>query len=464
LVRRDDAARTFNLAELRIMSPSNIIMPCAFAVASALILTCIGCRPVDPSRPPDRGSILDTTAADPTSHASLEDGGVLDRARLICAVLAANPDLAATREAWRAQRAATRSPTALGDTSLSYSLAPASIGSRAVPYGQVIEIRQSFVLGQASAERRVARAQSDVAEQRWHTQRQELALMATTLYDEYYAIERALETNTEHRALVGEMLDVSTARYSTGRTGQQDPIQAELELAHMDHERVVLVARRDIVTAQINGLLHRPPQTSLPASPDRLSAGSERAADVTASRPEQQAAIAAETASAEATSLARRRFAPSLSAMASYNSMWAMVQHQFMVGVGISIPLQLRSLRAGVEEAESRRRAAHYARQAIDDRIAVELAQAEHRLQEAGHVERLHRTRLLPSARQRVDAARVGYETGANSFSDVIEAERELRSLELEYHRALADLDRRRAELDFAVGRRPPCDDAEVQR
>jgi cobalt-zinc-cadmium efflux system outer membrane protein len=383
---------------------------------------------------------------------------VLDQRRLTCAVLASNPELAAWHDAWRAASARADQPTSLGETSLSYSFAPASIGSSAVGYGQLVQIEQSFRLGQTSLERRVARAQAEAARHDVAAKRQELALVATTLFDEYYTLTRALETNAEHKGLVDSILDTATARYSTGAASQQDPIQAELEVAHIEHERIVLLAQRDVVKAQINGLLHRPPDTPLPPPPDRISVDLADAADPEQRRPETEAAIAQEDAAEQATALARRRFSPSVKAMGSYNSMWPMVEHRFMVGAGISIPIQLRSLRAGIAEAKAERSAARHHREAIEDAVAVEQAAARHELEEANHVVELHRNRLIPTARARIEAAHVGYETGANDFSTVIEAERELRSLELAYHRALANLNDERAELDYALGRSLDCD------
>lgn len=349
-------------------------------------------------------------------------------------------------------------PTSLGNTSVSYSFAPGSIGSSAVRYGQVVRIEQSFRLGQTKLERHVARAEADAAGHDAAAKRQHLALVATTLFDEYYALTRALETNAEHADLMSALLDAATARYATGHAPQQDPIHAELEVAHIDHERVVLESQRDVVAAQINGLLHRPPQTPLPPPPDRFAANRRDPERSSGVRPEAEAAVAREEAADRQTTLARRRFAPSISVTGTYNSMWATVQHQFMVGAGISVPLQVRSLRSGVNAAEAERRAARHRREAVEDAIEVERAAARHRLHEAHHVVALHAERLIPMARARVEAARVGYETGGNDFSTVIEAERELRQIELDYHRALADLADRKAQLDHALGLPPNCE------
>ena len=68
---------------------------------------------------------------------------------------------------------------------------------------------------------------------------------------------------------------------------------------------------------------------------------------------------------------------------------------------------------------------------------------------------RLYASRLLPPARDQVEAARSGFETGRNSFLALIEAERNLRTIHLGYEQALADVSRRTAELERALGRIP---------
>src|SRR5678816_1223244 len=75
--------------------------------------------------------------------ASLVANGNLDRAAVVAAVLARNPDLDAARASWRAAVAAYPSAIALEDPMASYALAPFSIGSNA-PFGQRIEISQKL--------------------------------------------------------------------------------------------------------------------------------------------------------------------------------------------------------------------------------------------------------------------------------------------------------------------------------
>lgn len=394
----------------------------------------------------------------------LDGAAVLDRDALICAVLAQNSDLAAAEHAIEAARAGVLRPAVADTTRVDIAIAPASLG-RDVPVGYLIEVGQSFRLGQRNLERRIASSVARSASHRRDEVRNELARTAATLFDDHFELGRALETNAEHRSLVTQLVDDATRRYGAGIGSAQDPLQAELELARVDQERIALETERKIVNARTNRLLHRPPDAPLPPAPDRLTTrramhdGTDVRAGALASRPEIRRAQTDAEARTLSVALARRRFAPNLGANVSYNSMWADVEHRFMMGIGLMIPLQVSSLRAGVTEAEASAKAAQRSLDAEHDRVAAEVEEALVLLHAAEQDAGLYRERLLPIARERVAAARIGYESGSNDLDVLIDAARELRTLELAADRALARIDRQRAEVDWAAGVTPCAQD-----
>ena len=123
-----------------------------------------------------------------------------------------------------------------------------------------------------------------------------------------------------------------------------------------------------------------------------------------------------------------------------------------MTGVSLNLPLQIRSRKGAVDEAQARAEQASAELSVTRDEVRVEVDQARQRVLEAEHVVRLYETRLIPAARAQIDAAGFGYDTGRNSFQALIDAERSLRTLEIEYERVLASLGQRAAELDRARG------------
>jgi outer membrane protein TolC len=406
---------------------------------------------------------VDATEARLEAETIFANEEVLDPERLVRTVLERNPTVESARLAWEAALNREPQASALDDPVVSYSLGPRTIGHSRTRYGNVVGIAQRFPFpGKLRLRGAIARAGADAAGEDYETTRRDLALVASVLFADYYALERSLETNAQHRSLVESLKESAVAGYVAGRSSQQDPIQAEVELALLLRDQLNLESRRDVVVAQINGLLHRSPDLPLPPPPEGLP---RRAGPIPpsallreealASRPELKV-IQARVAGADAAlSLAHREYLPDFALSTSYNSMWNNTRHRFMVGASIEVPLQLGRRRAAVAEASVRRKRLDREYERNEDRIAVEVAESRRRAVESRDIVELYRNTLLPASRDRAVAAQSGFETGRNSFLVLIEAERDLRNVELELHEATATLHRRFAELERAVGRIP---------
>lgn len=383
----------------------------------------------------------------------------LDREALVRAVLARNPNLEAARQAWRATLAEHPQARSLEDTMASYSLAPLSIRSDAVRFGQVVRLEQRFPTpGELRFAGEVALAEAEAMRGGYEAVRLTLALMASSLFDEYQRVTRVLTLNDEHRELIEDIKASAMVQYESGRASQQDVLQAEVELAHIIHQRVMLESERRVIMAQINGLLHQRPELELPA-PGRTTRPSievpqteELQRDALEHRPELHAARSQLRAADSAVGLAKRNYSPAIGLMGEYNSMWAETDHRWMTGVSLNLPLQIRSRKGAVDEAQARAEQASAELSVKRDDVRVEVDQARQRVLEAEHVVQLYETRLIPAARAQIDAAGFGYDTGRNSFQALIDAERSLRTLEIEYEEVLASLGQRAAELDRARG------------
>jgi outer membrane protein TolC len=122
------------------------------------------------------------------------------------------------------------------------------------------------------------------------------------------------------------------------------------------------------------------------------------------------------------------------------------------VGIELELPIRLARRRAALAEARAELAGARSERARIEDEVRLEVETAAERISEAHHLLGIVESRMLPAARDRVEAARAGFAAGRNDFDALIEAERGLRDAELDRERALADLSRRHAELARATG------------
>jgi outer membrane protein TolC len=395
----------------------------------------------------------------PASVERLASAPVLRRLALIEAVLARNPSLAASWQAWVAATEEIPQASSLEDPMASLSMAPRSIGSSEARFGEVLRLAQSFPFpGTLRLRADVAEANAAAAEQRFEGVRQRLATAASFLYDDYWLVGRALEITAQHIDLLQSFQRVATSRYATGLAPQQAPIQAEVEAAHLRHRQVVLRSERRKVVARLNALLHRPARSRLPPPPDRLDVDTSTGVaveDDPPSRPE----VAAQRAEVEAlrvrVDLEELRKRPDFEVTTSYNSMWGTPEHRWTVGLGLRLPLQRKRLHAAVAEAEARLAVGESTLVALTDTVAAEVESALASLEEAEHVVRLYRDRVLPAASDQVAAARAGFESGEVSMLGLIDAARNLLTAELNLEEALAGVSSARVELDRALGRMP---------
>jgi outer membrane protein TolC len=387
-------------------------------------------------------------------------GQPLERATVVEAVLARNPSVDAARAALRAALAEVDQVRAFEDPMLGYELAPLSIASSEVPFGHAISIRQKLPFpGKRNRAAEVALAMAEAEAAEIGVVRLELAQMASQLYDDYYVAARALEINTHHKGQLEQIKKSAEAQYVAGRAAQQDPIQAEVELADLERERITLDAERDQIVARLNGLLHRAPGAALPAPAADLAIAS--APQGTSAelqdlalrmRPQRAAAGARIRAARAKIAVAERAFYPDVELMASYSSMWDMPEHRWMAGVMIEIPIQRGKRRAAVEQAEAETERATFEDARVVDEIRVEVDRAHRQVTEAQALVDIYATKLLPAATAQVESARAGFVAAQNSFLALVGAQKNLRDVELSLAMAKAELSRRRAALSRVVG------------
>jgi outer membrane protein TolC len=385
----------------------------------------------------------------------------LERAALVRAVLDRNPSLESARQAWRAALARYRQAGAYEEPIISLEVAPLSVGSSRARLGYEVGISQRIPLGgKLDAQAAQAAAEAEVAASDFKQARLELALAASQLYDDYFVAMRSLAVQAEHLELIEALKQSAVAAYESGHASVQDSLRADAELARLEYQSTVFTTERDVAIAQINALLHRDPDAPLPAPTAALPnvdvddvTRAASIAETTATRPDVAAAEARARVARAKVDAARADYAPDLMLSTAYNSMWDMAQHRWTAGVAISIPLQRERRSAAVEEASAMRASSESEARSMTDAARAEISVLARRIEQARQAVILYDQRLLPVARQQIEAARSGFVASQNGFLTVIEAEHGLRSAELEAQVVRAQLSKYRAELERARGR-----------
>jgi outer membrane protein TolC len=394
-------------------------------------------------------------------------GPVLEREAFVRAVLSRNRTIEAARQALRAAVARVRQSGAIDDPMVTLDVAPLSIAAPGVRFAWDATVSQRLPWpGKLSLEEAAAKAEADAARSDLESERRELALTASLLFDRYFFAARSIEINAHHVALMRNMQQAATAQYESGRGSAQDPLQAEFELTHMEHDTVILASQRDVTVAQMNELLHRAPELPLPPPPAELPArplpdvidSRLLEAEAVEHRPDILAARAhAQAADMRAERAGRDSF-PDVTVSTTYSTMWDTPEHRWSVGLSFNLPVYTGRRGGAVDEANAMRSQYEAEASRLSDGARTQVVVALKELEESQHVLHLYEQRLVPVAKDEVDAARSAFTASQAPFVTLVDAEKNLRSVELDLQAARADYDRRRAELDRALGRIPGLD------
>lgn len=420
---------------------------------------------------PEDGAVVDAEKED--EERLFGDAEVLEQRALVAAVLRRSPTVASARQAWRAALEEVPQVTSFEDPMLAYEVAPLSvplpISGRDVPFGNSVMLSQRLPFpGKLEAEGALALSSADVVEHELRATRLSLALLSSQLWADYFATARSLTVNEELSAVLLSLRESAEAHLATGHALLRDPLRAEVSLAHLEHDRVVLEARRRVLIARLNGLLHRAPDAALPPPPAEVALPDvivndndeqDLQARALEERPEVAAAQARIGGAEAGLDLAGLSYAPDVSVSGQYTSMFPLLEHQWMLGASLSLPLQLGRRDAERDEAKARMSRARSEHARVIDDVRTEVAVARERAREARHVVTLYEDRLIPVARGQLEAARASLEAGTRGYVDVLESEEDLRRVRLAREVAIADLLKRRAELERALGRTPGIDE-----
>jgi cobalt-zinc-cadmium efflux system outer membrane protein len=269
-----------------------------------------------------------------------------------------------------------------------------------------------------------------------------------------------LEVNRRNEDLLGQFVEISRSRYETGAATQADLLIAQTDAAKLLETRADIARQISEAQSALNVLLNRPAQAPLgrPAAlvftPRALSLQTLQAIAI-AHRPELQRAQNQIDAARFRLELANRQWFPDPALNVKSQRYNEASQGISEVDVGISFPipwLNWKKYSAGVLEA---RKSMENAQQEFDaSRVeALGLVRDElKRIQTSAGQYELYHDKILPVARQTVEASRAAYEANTGGFLELITTRRTLQDAESAALNHLVDYEAAIAELDAIIG------------
>ena len=287
-------------------------------------------------------------------------------------------------------------------------------------------------------------------------------------YYAYYLAGVSIGITRESERLLRHIRDVAGARYRSGRATQQDVLRAEVELYGLTNQLITLEQQRATAQAQLNSLMNRRVDLPLPepkafdlAEVDwKLPQAMERAA---ASNPRLARLQAQIERDLEAIKLAKLDYFPDLTAGFTYTVIDAEGLSPVATGgdvwnlaFGLNVPIWWQRLRARVLEGNAQVLASVEEYADLRNLLFFQLQDTLVKIDTQYRQAVLLRELIVPRARQTVEVSTSAYQSGALELEPLVQNWRRWLDHSLEYHRALAGIEQRFADLQQLVGMQLP--------
>jgi outer membrane protein TolC len=383
---------------------------------------------------------------------------LLTSQQLVAAVLLANPQIEIAQATWEVSKARIDQQAAFDDPKFSYAMAPLTIDDNRTEFGQRIEISQKIPwIGTLSLRNKTASHKADATREILHGIQLKLSATTRVFFVDWYFIHQAIKINKLNQTLLKEFRDIAVNQYGVGIANKQDALRAEMELALLEHQAIVLKRKQRSIRTHINTLLNKTLESPL-AEPANLvdikvlpeiKVLQKKALDV---RPELKMLAANIKAEKSGYELALKKSYPDINLKAGYNSLWENSSKHFTVGVSLNLPLFQDKYRAVENEKLAQIKQIEWRRVDFIAKLREEIQLNYDLTVESMHVRKLHKHKLLPLAKETLKAAKSDYQSGKGNFLSLISSEKDYMQHLLETEQSLADTHKRLAELESAVG------------
>lgn len=365
-----------------------------------------------------------------------------------------NPTIAAGQLLDDAAKQAIRSANALANPEI--SVAPSIVGDAgadsAIFLSQPLEIN-----GTRRIRGKIATFEAAAVSLDAFMTRQDMLLQVKLSYWDVVRAQEAVQLNQDNLQYLDALSAAVQKQYDVGVAPGSQVIKMEVEIAKARQE--LLLARLELTQtkAALNAMLNRPKNSDFTAS-DQLEFSAvtinntELQASALAQRPEIAAAQAQLAAAQYRIKATQLRLAPDIAIQARKETL----KSDSDIGVALSVTLPILdwgSVKFDKRHAESMAKSQEKQLEAIKNKVALDVEQAIQSVATSSQIINEYQDGILDKSEQLAQMARVGYEKGATSYLEVLEAQRTLRSVKTEYYSALANYAKALAQLGWAAGR-----------
>lgn len=306
----------------------------------------------------------------------------------------------------------------------------------------------------------VADADVEIAKAEVEAKKRDVLAQVRRAFYELLQNQEGLRFHGEQTALARRGLESARIKYVVGKVPQSDMLKAQIALTRLVEHLVMLQQDGDLARARLNTLLGRDPGTPLDvvgeySPPLALPGLLDLEKTALENRPELAAISAAIRQSETRTQLAERSLKPDYTLSGGYMLMpeGSRYRNTYMAELSVTLPW----LNRGRHNAEIAEASAMVAAEKADyeSRRAAVFAEIQESLVRARVAHRLvdlYRDTLRPQAQAVLKATVAAYQADRTDYLNLLDSQNTTLDVELDYIRAVSDLETRLAELERAVG------------
>ena len=306
---------------------------------------------------------------------------------------------------------------------------------------------------------KIASKLAKMAYENYKAKERDIIAQVKSGYSELALIYKAIEINKESKDVLDQLSKTATTRYGAGQGTQADALKAQVELARVDNELIMLEQQRLSAQAKLNVLLNRDPKEDIGSLASEPAIKFTRTLDdfsrlARDNNPELKAYRYAVERGQAAYDLSLNEFMPDFTLRfkqmvdkgRAENGAWAGM-------VGVTIPLWfLEKQSFGVKEMKSDLAMVKAEYKGKENSILFEVNDAFARAAANKKLIELYETAFIPQAQEAVNVAIKGYESEKTDFLTVLDSQRMLINFKLDHYKAILDLRIALADLEKAVG------------
>lgn len=285
----------------------------------------------------------------------------------------------------------------------------------------------------------------------------QVAKEVKTAYYDLSHVYRAMEVTRRTKSLLEELAKITQTRYSLGQAIQEDVIRNQVEISKMLDDLIMLDQKKRALTARLNYLLNRPPNSPLgrPVEIDfRPVAFSieDLQQQAVADNPMLKALKQDIAARGKNVELARRDYFPDFSLKFAYGQREDRLD-MYTGMVEMNLPIFFKSKQERkVAEAYADVRSAQAKYDGSQNEIFYMIADMGSMVERLERKIELYRTGIIPQSRLQIDTALSAYMVNKADFMTLLDSRMRLYRYELDYHDALTEYEKSLAALEAAVG------------